>query len=164
MKIDLAFSSVSRLARRNRLPTALALCHIRIIASGVGAIVPGLPGVGPRAVAIIGAGAVIAAGRIVTVIPVIGIVPIIPEVEVGIARAPPVRRINPSEPEPAAEMLRATVELGTMKRAPVAVKLTAMEPGNRAGARPTTTMKPPASISGTGGLWLRNNGSKQQRR
>src|SRR5215831_6394393 len=109
MKIDLAFSSVSGLARRNRLPAAIALCHIRIIAGGVGAIVPGLPGVGPRAVAIVGAGAVIAAGRIVTVIPVIGIVPIIPIVEVGITVAPPIRRINPSEPEPAAEMLGAMV-------------------------------------------------------
>src|SRR5215472_16415498 len=101
MKIDLAFSSVSRLARRNRLPTALALCHIRIIAGGVGAIVPGLPGVGPRAVAIVGAGPVIAAGRIVTVILVIGIVPVI--TIVGITVAPPVRRKNPAEPKPAAE-------------------------------------------------------------
>src|SRR5215472_10343601 len=105
MKIDLAFSSVSRLARRNRLPTALALCHIRIIARGVGAIVPGLPGIGPRAVAIVGAGAVIAAGRIVTVIPVIGIVPVIPKAGVGIPPAPLMR----AESKPTAEMLGAMV-------------------------------------------------------
>jgi hypothetical protein len=41
------------------------LCHIGIVAGGVGAIVPGLPGVGVRAVAIVGIVAVIASAGIV---------------------------------------------------------------------------------------------------
>jgi len=45
-----------------------------IIASGVGAIVPGLPGVGLRAIAILRIVAVIAGAGIVAVIPMVGIV------------------------------------------------------------------------------------------
>ena len=71
------------LAGRNRLPPGLALGHIGMIAGGVGAIVPGPPGVGARAVAIIGIVAVIAGARIVAVIPVIGVVAVIAVIVVG---------------------------------------------------------------------------------
>jgi len=69
------------------LPHGVAVCHIWIIASGGGAIVPGLPGVGLRAVVIVGIVAVIVA-RIVAVIPILGIVVVI---VVGIAITPPIR-------------------------------------------------------------------------
>src|SRR5207244_7362625 len=80
-----------QLARRNRQPSGLALCHIRIIPGRVGTIVPGLPGAGLRAVAgmvavIAGAGivagrvAVIARAGIVAVISTVWIVVVIPVV------------------------------------------------------------------------------------
>ena len=60
------------------------MCHRWIIASRVGAIVPGLPGVGLRAIARVGIVAVIVGAGIVVVIPMVGIVAIISVAKVGI--------------------------------------------------------------------------------
>jgi len=109
------------LARRNRLPADVALCHIR------------LPDVGPRAVPIVRIVAIITGAGIVAVIPVVRMVAVIPIAVVGIAVTPPIRRVDPSEPEPAAEMPKAMVGPTVMK--PTAVKATAMEPGNPAAVK-----------------------------
>src|SRR6516162_5814049 len=95
---------------RTVLPHGVAVCHRWIIASGVGAIVPGLPGVGLRAVAIVGIVAVIAGAGIVAVIPMVGIVAVIPVVVEGIegiAITPPKRWVDASEPEHGGEMPKA---------------------------------------------------------
>ena len=75
------------------LPHGVAVCHVWIIASGGGAIVPGLPDVGLRAVVIVGIVAVIVAG-IVAVMSILGIVVGIPVVVVGIAITPPIRCVD----------------------------------------------------------------------
>jgi hypothetical protein len=156
------FGIIGELARRNRLPAGIAVCHIRIIARGVGAIIPGLPGVGPRAIAIVGTGAIIAAAGIVAVMPIVGIVAVIPEVVIGIAVTPPIRRVDPSEPEPAAEMPKAMVGPAAMK--PGAVKAAAVEPGKPAAVKaPTPAVNPPAAIAAVsriGRRWLNNSGGK----
>src|SRR5262249_14769332 len=82
-------------------------CDRWIIASGVGAIVPGLPSVGPRAVATVWRVAVIAGAAIVAVIPMVGRVAVIPIVVEGIAITPPKRWVDASEPEHGAEMPKA---------------------------------------------------------
>src|SRR5215472_2770407 len=88
------------------LPRGVAVCHRWIIASGVRAIVPGLPGVGLRAVARVGIFAVITGAGIVAVIPMVGIVAVIPVVEgiEGIAITPPKWWVDASEPKHGAEM------------------------------------------------------------
>src|SRR5215831_12687788 len=90
------------LARRDRLPPGLALCHIGIVAGRIGAIVPGLPDVGVRAVAIFGIVAVIAGTGIEAVVSVVGVVAVIAVIVVGIAVTPPKWGIDHSQP--AAEM------------------------------------------------------------
>src|SRR5215469_159438 len=134
---------MGELARWNRLPAGVALCHIRIIAGGVGAIVPGLSDTGPRAVAIVRIVAVITGAGILAVIPIVRIVSVIPIIVVGKAVTPPIRRVDPSEPEPAAEMPKAMVEPAAMKPTAVkaaAVESTAMEPT----AMEPTAMEPTA--------------------
>src|SRR5215468_8876806 len=79
---------------RTALPHGVAVCHRWIIASGIGAIVPGPPGVGLRAVAIVGTVVVIAGAGIVAVIPMVGIVVVIPVVVEGIAITPPKRWVD----------------------------------------------------------------------
>src|SRR6516165_4415768 len=116
------------------LPHDVAVCHRWIIARGVGAIVPGLPGAGLRAVAIVGIVAVIAGAGIVAVIPMVGIVAVIPVVVEGIegiAKIPPKRWEDASEAEHGAKMTKAMVE-------------------------------PAAAIIGIGHLLLDNGSSKQQ--
>src|SRR6516162_3500307 len=117
---------------RTVLPHGVAVCHRWIIASGVGAIVPGLPGVGVglRAVARAGIVAVIGGAGVVVVIPMVGI-PVVVEGKEGIAITPPKKRWeDASEPEHGAEMPKAMVG--------------------------------PAAIIGIGHLWLSNGDSKQQ--
>ena len=141
------------------------MCHIRIITGGVGAIIPGLPGVGSRAVTIGGMVAVIAGARIVAGISIAGIVAVITgagivagifmvrivaviPVGVGIAVTPPIRRVYPSDPEPAMEMPKTMVEPATVET-------------------PFIAMKTPASaaaMSGIDRLWLNNSGGKQEYR
>src|SRR6516165_5908597 len=107
------------------LPHGVAVCHRWIIASGVGAIVPGLPGVGLRAIAILGIVAVIAGAGIVAVIPMVGIVAVIPVIGKGIegiAITPPKRWEDASEPENGAEMPKAMVEPAAVKPSTPAVK------------------------------------------
>src|SRR5215469_4699731 len=121
------------------LPHGVAVCHRWIIASGVGAIIPGLPSVGLRAVAMVGRVAVIAGAGIVAVIPMVGIVAVIPVVvegKEGIAITPPKRWVDTSEPEHGAEMPKAMVK-------PAAVKSS-------------------TAIIGIGHLWLNNGDSKEQ--
>jgi hypothetical protein len=105
-----------------------------IIASGVGAIVPGLPGVGLRAVARVRVVAVIAGTGIVVVIPTVGIaavIPVVVEGKEGITITPPKKRWEgASETEHGAEMPKAMVG--------------------------------PAAIIGIGYLWMYNSASKQQ--
>src|SRR5215469_8298673 len=131
------------------MPHGVAVGHRWIIASGVGAIVPGLPGVGLRAVARVGIVAVIARAGIVTVILMVGIVAVIPVVVErieGVAITPPKRWVDASEPERGAEMPKATVEPAAVKPSTPPVK------------SPAAT----AAIIGIGHLWLNNSGSKQQ--
>jgi hypothetical protein len=79
-----------------------------IIASRVGAIVPGLSSVGLRAITRVGIVAVIAGAGVVVVIPMVGIVAVIVEGKKGIAITPPKkRREDASEPEHGAEMPKA---------------------------------------------------------
>src|SRR5215831_13510679 len=75
------------------LPRGVAVCHMWIIASRAGAIVPSLSGVGVglRAVARVGIVAVIAGAGIVAVIPMVGIVAVVVEGNEGIAITPPKR-------------------------------------------------------------------------
>src|SRR6516225_9442584 len=113
------------------LPHGVAMCHRWIIASRVGAIVPGLPGVGLRAIARVGIVAVIAGAGIVAVIPMVGIVTVIPVVVEGIAKKPPIRCVDAAEPERGAEMPKAMVE-------PAAMQCSAVEPA----------VKSPAAIIG----------------
>src|SRR5438874_5399085 len=130
------------LAGRNRLPPGLALGHIGIIAGGVGAIVPSLPGVGARAVAIVGIVAVVAGARIVAVIPVVGVVAVKAVIVVGKAVTPPIWGIDSYEP--AAEM-----------------------PGTRVGAaavNPAIAVKSPPIMSGIGRLWVNHSRSTKQHR
>src|SRR5215469_2033915 len=94
------------------LPHGVAVCHRWIIASGVGAVVPSLSGVGVglRAVARVGVVAVIAGAGIVAVIPMVGIVAVIPvlvEGIEGIAITPPKRWVDASEPEHGEKMPQA---------------------------------------------------------
>src|SRR5215472_13410130 len=86
------------------LPHGVAVCHRWIIASGVGAIVPHLLGVGVGLRARIGIVAVIAGGGIVAVIPMVGIIPVVVEGMEGKAITPPKRWWeDASEPEHGAE-------------------------------------------------------------
>src|SRR5215831_1503873 len=104
------------------LSHGVAVCHRWIIASGVGAIVPGPPVAGLRAVAIVGMVAVIAGAGIVAVIPMVRIVVVIPVVVEGIAITPLKRWVDSSEPEHGAEMPKAVVEPAAMKPSASAVK------------------------------------------
>ena|SRR6516162_10276675 len=91
------------------LPHGVAVCHIWIIASGFGAIVPSLPCIALRAVARVGI-AVIAGAGVVVVVPMVRIVAIAVEGKEGIAITPPKKRWeNTSEPEHGAEMPKAMV-------------------------------------------------------
>src|SRR5438045_9493333 len=103
-------------------------------------MIPGLRGVGVRAVAIVGIVAVIAGAGIVAVIPVIGVIAVI---VVGIAVTPPKWGIDPSEP--AAGMPRARVGPAPVKSA-------------------ATAVKSPPVMSGIGHLWVNDSGSKKQYR
>ena len=134
-------SAVANLARRNRLPPDLALCHIGIVAGGVRAIVPGLPGIRARTVTIVGIVAVIAGAGIVTVIPAIGVIAEIAVIVVGIAVTPPIWGIDSYEP--AVEMPRAKV--------------------GPAGVKPAATaVNSPPVMSGIGHLWVNDSGSQKQ--
>jgi len=151
------------------------LRHIRVIAPRVGAIVPGLPSAGLRAVAIAGIVAVIAVAGIVAVISIVGIIAVIPVIVVGIAvtppGTPPIGRVDPAKPKSAAETPKAMVEPAKPKAMvePAAAKPSkpavepskpaAVEPSKPAAMKPST---PAAAMSGIGHLWLNNGGSKQQ--
>src|SRR5207248_2000916 len=132
-----------RSARRNRLPPGLAVCHIGIVAGGVGAIVPGLADVWVRAVTRVGIVAVIAGAGIVPIVPVIGVVAAVIPITVGIAVTPPIWGIDLSEP--AAKMPKAMVGLAAVKPATIAVKS-------------------PSVMSRIGHLWVNDSRSKKQHR
>src|ERR1700730_17054812 len=121
-------SALKTSTRGDCLPAGIALGHVRVIAGGVGAIIPGLRRVG-LTVFIVGLAVIVAVIRIVAVI------------VVGVAVIPPVRRVNPTKPaaEPTAETPEAMVEPASMK--PAAVKSAPMEP-TKAAAVKSAPMEP----------------------